>query len=57
MGTYEKNKEHIKKWRANHREQYNEISRQYMRAKYVSKFTYDYEHQCRVLRSIGKVFV
>ena len=56
MTLYEKNKEHIKKWRENHREQYNEISRQYMKAKYVSKKTFDYDYQCRQFLAIGQVF-
>ena len=50
---YEKNKEHIKKWQQTHREQRNKITREWMRAKYVSKLTYSFEHQCRKFRAIS----
>jgi hypothetical protein len=50
--SYQENKKHIIKWRQTHREQFNEYDRLYKKSKYVSRFTYDYEHICRVFRAI-----
>ena len=51
--SYQENKKHIMKWRQTHREKFNEYDRQYKKSKYVSRFTYDYEHICRIFRAIG----
>ena len=50
--SYEKNKQHIYKWIANNRDKYRQYDRELKKSKYVSRFTYDYEHVCRVFRAI-----
>ena len=52
MVSYEKNKEHIKKWRLLHRAQNNEYSRKYELAHYVPVLYYKWETECRRLRNI-----
>lgn len=50
--SYEKNKEHIKKWAQNNREHRNKICREWLKAHYVSKLAYNYEYMCRKFRAI-----
>ena len=50
---YEKNKIHILKWKENNKEKQREITRQWMKAHYVSKLAYSFEHQCRKFRAIS----
>ena len=50
---YLKNKSHILKWRETNKERYNEGCRLRMKAKYVPKLPYSYEHQCRQFRAIS----
>jgi hypothetical protein len=50
--SYEKNKEHIKKWRREHRAQYREIDRIYKLTNYVPVLLYKFETESRRLRNI-----
>jgi len=50
---YLKNKVHILKWRQANKNKYNEGCRFRMKASYVSKLTYSYEHICRQFRAIN----
>ena len=52
MVSYEKNKEHIKKWRKEHRSQNNEYSRVYQLEHYVPVLFYKWETESRRLRNI-----
>ena len=50
--TYEKNKEHIKKWRREHKAQNNEYNRVYQLANYKPTLMYKYSTEVRRLMNI-----
>lgn len=52
MVSYEKNKEHIKKWQSGHREQIKEYDRLYKLSHYVPVLYYKWESESRRLRNI-----
>ena len=52
MVSYEKNKEHIKKWRRVHAVDYKEYDRLYKLAHYVPVLYYKWESESRRLRNI-----
>ena len=50
--SYEKNKEHIKKWRLVHKAKSNQYNREYQRANYVPTLMYKFDTEARRLRNI-----
>lgn len=49
---YEKNKQYIKNWRDKNRKAHNKVTREWMKAHYVSKLDYSFDYQCRQFRAI-----
>ena len=49
---YEKNKEHIKKWRENHKDKHHELLRKYAKLCYEKECYYSYERIAKQLRNI-----
>ena len=49
---YEKNKEHIKKWRETHKEKSKELSRNHAKTSYEKECYYSYERVAKQQRNI-----